>query len=320
MSGRNRWPACDNWTVAASYRLYRILLIVCPHEFRAVYGDEMAQVFRDCCREAWGEGGLLGVFSVLTLWRIALIDLAITAASERLIEGIVIPTPIFIRVAGLAGLVAGSWSVLLFLFMLSPVVALDSDAVAATAPAMWGLFFLALLGFHRYLAQWLDHHNMLGQLGWLNQLARGITGGAAALLLIGGPIALHVATSAWSWPVAFYAVYYIYGMHTGMVGYVVLGIGLLGTGWITLRTRALAYLSALPLLVSALALLNALFDSLHILQSPCCPFSPSAATGSNELQIAFYLLWAVGWIILGYYLWSHPLAFDPQESSLSPLR
>ena len=46
-------------------------------------------------------------FALLGVWGRALIDLATTAASERMKEGLQMSRPVFIRIAGLAGLIAG---------------------------------------------------------------------------------------------------------------------------------------------------------------------------------------------------------------------
>ena len=57
----------DALGVAASSELYRLLLYICPPRFRQRYGAEMAQVFHDYCREAWGEGERRGERALLAL-------------------------------------------------------------------------------------------------------------------------------------------------------------------------------------------------------------------------------------------------------------
>ncbi len=66
--------------VSASDRLYRVLLLCYPKEFRRSYRLEMAQTFRDCCQEALAEHGLWGV---IRLWSFVLSDLAGTALIEH---------------------------------------------------------------------------------------------------------------------------------------------------------------------------------------------------------------------------------------------
>lgn len=65
-----------------SVRIYRVLLLGYPQAFRQRFGDEMVQVFRDCCRDALDAQGVTGM---VLLWLHTLPDLAITAAKERLI-------------------------------------------------------------------------------------------------------------------------------------------------------------------------------------------------------------------------------------------
>lgn len=64
-----------------SVRLYRLLLLCYPKEFRQSCRPEMVQTFRDCFREALEVNGAWGV---LRMWGFILYDLAITAFIERL--------------------------------------------------------------------------------------------------------------------------------------------------------------------------------------------------------------------------------------------
>lgn len=70
----------DTWPVAASVRLYRMLLAAYPARFRCAFGAEMAQAFRDVCREEYHRRG---AFAVLRLWPRTLGDLVRSAAAER---------------------------------------------------------------------------------------------------------------------------------------------------------------------------------------------------------------------------------------------
>lgn len=63
-----------------SNRIYQLLLSAYPAGFRRVYGRHMAQVFRDCCREAYQQGGSA---SVILLWVAALCDLGTNALGEH---------------------------------------------------------------------------------------------------------------------------------------------------------------------------------------------------------------------------------------------
>lgn len=69
--------------VAASERLYRLLLIGYPASFRRHYGPHMAQVFRDSARDACRCRGPLGL---MALWAHTLNDLVATVPQEHLAE------------------------------------------------------------------------------------------------------------------------------------------------------------------------------------------------------------------------------------------
>jgi hypothetical protein len=66
--------------VGTSERAYRSLLRTYPRELRDEYGDEMARLFRDLCREALGAGGGLGLAA---LWARTLPELLYSALKER---------------------------------------------------------------------------------------------------------------------------------------------------------------------------------------------------------------------------------------------
>jgi len=52
-------------TLGLFARAYALLLRAYPAPFRAEFGDEMALVFSDCCRDAWCSGGPLGVWRLM---------------------------------------------------------------------------------------------------------------------------------------------------------------------------------------------------------------------------------------------------------------
>lgn len=69
------------WMFSASVRCYRMLLLSYPPAFREVFAQEMAQTFRDCCRQAIAERGGQGL---ALLWSLTLYDLIVTATAERM--------------------------------------------------------------------------------------------------------------------------------------------------------------------------------------------------------------------------------------------
>jgi hypothetical protein len=66
--------------MSRSERVYTVLLLAYPREFRRRFGDEMAQAFGDSCREAERRGSLPGL---MMLWVRAVPDLASNAFAER---------------------------------------------------------------------------------------------------------------------------------------------------------------------------------------------------------------------------------------------
>jgi hypothetical protein len=94
----------------ASERVYRVLLLVYPREFREAYGSHMVQVFRDLCRDGISRSGYAGLFAV---WLRAFWDLVRTALVQRTrLEGggYVLPfasSPKMVRWGGRAAITGG---------------------------------------------------------------------------------------------------------------------------------------------------------------------------------------------------------------------
>jgi hypothetical protein len=60
-------------------RTYRLLLHLYPAHFRMEYGEEIAQLFRDLCRDVFQEKGVHGV---LSLWLLSIFDLIKSCVEE----------------------------------------------------------------------------------------------------------------------------------------------------------------------------------------------------------------------------------------------
>lgn len=93
---QNGSPTLQQW-ITRSVALYRGLLVFYPPAFRRAYGAQLAQTFRDQCRQAVCEHGLPGLFGC---WMSMLTDLASNALAERLTEGYTMSRATFIRLAG----------------------------------------------------------------------------------------------------------------------------------------------------------------------------------------------------------------------------
>lgn len=66
-------------TITRAETLYRLLLFVYPPSFRRAYGPQMAQTFRDCCRDHLQQADSFGL---ARLWCSILYDLTTTACLE----------------------------------------------------------------------------------------------------------------------------------------------------------------------------------------------------------------------------------------------
>lgn len=66
-------------SVEVTLRIYRLLLGIYPRSFRAAYGAQVLQVFRQCCGDAYRERGATGV---MCLWLPAIADLFRGAVSD----------------------------------------------------------------------------------------------------------------------------------------------------------------------------------------------------------------------------------------------
>ncbi len=112
----------------APRRLYRALLLAYPPAFRCEFGEEMTQVFATAYRAAVRQGGVSLLFR---FWCVMLLDLAITATTERLKEGFHMSRSTVVRLGGIA-LLLGS---VLQIALLAVQAAITLDyAVAYTAP------------------------------------------------------------------------------------------------------------------------------------------------------------------------------------------
>ncbi len=67
--------------MSRSERVYRMLLLAYPRDFRREYGAQMEQAFGDLYREACERGGRS---TIALLWALTISDLAMTAVAQRI--------------------------------------------------------------------------------------------------------------------------------------------------------------------------------------------------------------------------------------------
>src|SRR5262245_38249176 len=77
--GSNQESGDNRRGLALSERMYRVLLLIYPTEFRRAYGAQMVQVFHDSCLDAQRRRRMPGL---LALWLATLGDLAASAWAE----------------------------------------------------------------------------------------------------------------------------------------------------------------------------------------------------------------------------------------------
>ena len=88
---------------SVSGRFYRALLFVYPRRFREEYAAHMVQVFEDLCRE---QSRREGAWGLTKLWTRTLLDLVVSAGSERS-GGLFAPSSSFVRWAGISAMLNG---------------------------------------------------------------------------------------------------------------------------------------------------------------------------------------------------------------------
>ena len=262
--------------VSTSVRLYRLLLAAYPARFRREYAEPMAQVFRDCCREAARQRGARGI---AWLWLASLRDLARTAFVERVSEVIAMSRANWIRWGGLASMLLGAvWSLqwLLWSFSWQP-----GDVVGYSLTGLVPVLLLAALAGLAARAA--------GRWGWL-----GTTGLAMCFLgplllgvyLVGGVMLNLNDGSPW-WEIF-------------LGGHFALFIGLLLAGGAVIRAKALPRWNALPLIMGVLGILS--FFVVSALYGPW-----------GDRNALAFIPFSLSWVALGYVLWlgTHEEAAPP---------
>ncbi len=197
-----------------SDNLYRRFLRAYPAEYRQGFSEDMAQVFRDLCREIYEREGLLGF---LELWLTTLFDLLKTAIEERSKEVVQMTKGKFVRLSGWALMLAGATFMLGFAIGGAETSYSDSlggrDAFyeysqLILVPLAMASFTVGMLGMRsRYGAQ-------VGRFGSFSLLI-GAIGGAIGFV---GALGLYAAQADAGWMV------WVFGMLLLLVGLLLFGI------------------------------------------------------------------------------------------------
>jgi hypothetical protein len=283
-----RRPTPENGLFAISSHLYRALLAFYPRTFRREFGPHMAQVFGDACRQAQGERGAVGIFS-LWIWTVS--DLAVSALQERLLEGVRMPRlshwsrSAVVRAGGAAALLGGA------LYLLS-LLTHPQGLLRATVPGSIVCFMLGMVGLHALL--W-GREGRLGVIGVVLVsigLLLGLIGMANSAIMCASGCHTPVGSSPSQVGQILNS-----GEHAGLA---FIGAGMLLWGIVAFRARALGRWSVMPLVIGLLSLAGIMF------------FRPDlfAVVEHSLLPEVF----AACWILLGYALVTRRFDASPLPS------
>jgi hypothetical protein len=186
-----------------STRLYQMLLMVYPAEFRRVYRGPMLQVFRDCCRRALREGGFAGL---LPFWGRTILDTVQTAIEEHSQRDVEMNREKFIKLSGWALVLGGLGLTLGMLASSRPEIynpysprswAIDPYIYSARFPLYVMGFILLSVG---YTGLFIRYGERVGQLGrfWL------ALGALSGVIAAAGGVGLSIVDSNPWWSIFFF--------------------------------------------------------------------------------------------------------------------
>lgn len=311
--------------VRISVWLYRCLLVAYPQPFRRKYGEQMVQVFRDCCREATATNGNVGL---LRYWLIAFGDLIVSAFAERRREELHMARMFWIRLGSLAAIIGGSIAAVFAALSLTTAVAqlLDENSalgillfpthiVSWGTPALTLLYVLALIGLQ------VRGADRTGLIGWisvtvaiLGMVISGLGNGLISAIMYsqadtcGSPLNCN-----------FYDPngYAIMGYMLGLGGSIIFAIGMIVYGIVALRRRILPRRNWLPLIAGVLPLLIIATTIIAMIVS-----GGSDYAGIQKVSIMLGvppLAIAIIWILLGIALRPHGDEEAPEQNISTPV-
>ena len=284
----------DSRLVLMSIRLYSLLLVGYPSQFRREYGSHMLQVFRDSCRRAYA---LDGLNSMIMFWIQTMINYLTTVIEENLDRGTNMKKIKYTKLAGWAFIIAG---VVLFVgYLVAGRPEYDSHNFASqtidrnaniAAPVLLILgFFLAVVGMIGLLVRFGERASSFGRFSlWIGIISGLIVGPALVGLFLGIEV-----------------FWYLTWVSTGIM---FLGLSLFGVDCLVQNTmprwNGLPFLTGIS--IASFMLINRVYES---------------ATGGQWLSlpdIIFHLMFIVtslGLAALGYILQSGL----PEESGTTVL-
>ena len=261
-----------------SERLYGALLHLYPKEFRVAYGQQMRLTFRDACRVAYHQNGVVGL---LALWLPTLLDLFISALEERARQGeITMSKTRWIVLAGPLTIVVGALWLLTSMGDFAFQIGLFNDE-AFLGLIIFPFFFSFIPMLFALIGTRLRFHQSAGVLGRLG-LALSVAGCAGVLvsvlanILLGGG-APEVEQRPW---VNYAAVVCFLSIR---IGYILFGVD-------ALQYRLLPRWNLLPLLLGATVVLSLPFDWFGV---------PAFLPSQLVTPFLHFVLTGACWVLLG---------------------
>ena len=254
--------------LALSKQVYYALLVLYPADFRREYGQHMAQIFGDVCRDAYCQGG---AWALAYWWVAALFDLLQTVISEHRKVISTMSQARFIQWSGWLCILGG----IFFTASSTSQLLVGSQtyqlSIAALIPGM-ALIVLGMVGiFLRYNA----HLNLFGKLSLLATLI------GAGMAAIGWLLTLAVANTFWNM--------FIGGLLLYLAGHTVFGGFAATTHLLPKWNYALLIGSALPLTLVMLGFSN-----------------QRGLSGASWGLFVMLLLIGIAWMLTGWALNSKP--------------
>ncbi len=184
-----------------SQRAFTRLLVLYPREYRQEYGPLMAQLFKDCSREAVGQNG--GA-ALLALWASTLLDLFKTAFEEHFKELTHMSKEKFIRLGGWA-LMIGAIFLMLIVTVGSLETSFDDPLGGRDAWVEYLKLGVGPLGMLLLLTGALALRSAYGQAaGQAGKTALSVSALAAFVAAIGAlGLGLLISGDGWSWGLFF---------------------------------------------------------------------------------------------------------------------
>ncbi len=281
----------------ASAAIYCCLLWLYPAAFRRAYGAQMAQVFRDSCRQARQERGLPGV---IILWLVTLVDLLRSALAEHLLEGPIVSRPFYIRMSGLLALVGASIEFLINIdesgYVFIPgYTGITQHLAQVSIGLLIGIALAPIICWTLGLVGLL-----LAQRGWVGRVSASL-----ALLALGAELAMQIIAGLHIAPLENILENTLgrlaaLGWGFTQIDDFVLGLSLIVCGIVTLKAHLLPRWNVVPLLLGLLA-----FSNLAVYY--WAEESPIVRVGLTSILLVPYLSLICNfflWGCLGYALWA----------------